>query len=102
MPAGMFCLQAGQQALDAFHHLHRVGAGLLLHRKDHGQFAVHPEDALVRRDAVLHVGHIFEAHRIAVPVRDDHGPELVGRVQLAVGLNRIGLRDSRTASPRAD
>ncbi len=80
---------AGQQALDAFHHFHGVRAGLLLNREDHRFGAIYPELAALRRDAVGHATQVLQPHRVAVAIADDHRRELRGRAQLAVRLNGV-------------
>ena len=64
--------------------------------------SIDPEWAFVAILAVDHVGDLIQARRYPAPLLDDAVGELPDPGQLAVGLERIIARVSKTEFPMAD
>ena len=84
-------LEHRQHRLDATHGLDDVGAGLALDRQDDCPLLVEPggnQFVFSRADGVADIAH---ADRRPVAIGDDQVVVFVGREQLIVGIERIGL-----------
>jgi hypothetical protein len=85
-------LQLRQLLLDAVDDLDDVGARLALHVEDDRRHGVAPGRELDVLGAVLHLGDVGEPHRRAVLIGDDEVAIGGGRLQLVVGVDRVGAR----------
>ena len=82
---------AGQRLLDGGDGGDDVGAGLALDVEHDGGLAVVPAGDAVVLDAADHAADVGQAHRGAVLVGDDERAVGVGREQLVVGADGVGL-----------
>ncbi len=81
--AGIWLLKLGSRALTALETCDGIGAGLALDGQQDAAVVVEPGGHLVVLDAVEDAAQVLQAHRRAVAVGDDDGPELRGVVELA-------------------
>jgi hypothetical protein len=91
--------EARERRLDRVDRGHGVGVGLALDGQRDRALVVHPARGLDVLDAVLDVGHVLEAHRVAVGQRrDDELGELRRARELLVGLDgeRLALALERS------
>ena len=91
MPAGNVFFELAQllvHAPDGFDH---IGAGLALDVDDHRWLAVEPAADLVVLQPVENVGDGTDRHRRAIAIGDHHIAVSVGRGDLIVGRDRVGL-----------
>ena len=80
-----------QLVLDALHRLDHIGAGLALDVDDDRRHALVEAADLVVLQAVDDVGHVAEQDRRAVAIGDDDVAIGVGRGDLVVGRDGVGL-----------
>ena len=91
MSVGMEALQRRDERRDAIHRLDDVGAGLTVEDDQHGRLAVGEPDVAHVLDRVQYLGHVRQAHRRAVAIRDHHVAVLRGLGGLVVGVDLVAL-----------
>jgi hypothetical protein len=84
-------LQFGNFRADLAHHLDHVGAGLPLNIDDDGGRALIPAAGAIVLQPIDDVGDVADSDRGAVAIGDDDGLVGVGRRDLVVGGDGIGL-----------
>src|SRR5205814_10687096 len=84
----------------AVRHRNSVGSGLPLNRQNDGTVAVVPARDLVVLDVVEHLAELVEMNRSAVSVGDYHLSELLGVLELPVGLDCGGFVETPQRSRR--
>ena len=96
-------MQRWQRSAHRINYPDSVGARLAQHGDGDRVFAIERGPALEGFQAVLHLGHLFEPHRIAAPVADDDVGKVCGILELAIGLQGQCLaRSIKGADGRVD
>ena len=90
-PTGIERCSFGSSLADALDRLDHVGAGLALDVDDDRRHALVPAADLVVLEPVDDVGHVLEQHRRAVAIGEDDVAIGLGRRDLVVGRDGVGL-----------
>ncbi len=100
-PAGIHCLQLGQQLVDAVDGLDDVGVALLGDDQQHRGLLVVPAGRQAVAHARLHAGDVGQADDRAVDRLDHHRIVIAGRAQLVVDADGGAARRSVEGAERA-
>ena len=84
-------LQGRQCRADGVHHLHRISARLALHRQGNRGLAIQGGPAAECFQAVFHLGHIAQTHRVAALGAHNQIGKFGRIAQLLVGLEHQRL-----------
>ena len=70
IPAGKRLLDDLERGFDLVGQRHRIGAGLLLNRKDDGRLAAVSGVAALDPRGEIDIGDLAQQHRLVLPIRD--------------------------------